>query len=125
MQREALPSAAVHALIERERAARGIVPREIGDDEIAQRLIYALVNEGARLLEEGIALRASDIDVVYLTGYGFPAFLGGPMWHAGAQGLPQVVAGMRRFARNPLDDAAFWQPAPLLARLAAEGKTFN
>jgi 3-hydroxyacyl-CoA dehydrogenase len=89
------------------------------------RLIYALVNEGARILEEGIALRASDIDMVYLTGYGFPLFRGGPMNYADTVGLYNVVQAMKRFAQNPRDDTAFWQPAPLLAKLAAEGKTFN
>ena len=84
-----------------------------------------LVNEGARSLEEGIASKASDIDMVYLTGYGFPLHRGGPMCYADTQGLFNVVEDMKRFARNPHDDAAFWQPAPLLARLVAEGKTFN
>ena len=124
-RREALPSAVVAALLERHRAALGIVPRAIGDEEIVQRLVYALVNEGARILEEGIAARASDIDVVYLAGYGFPAHRGGPMHYADTQGLSEVVAALRRFGRNPLDDAGFWTPAPLLARLAAEGGTFS
>jgi 3-hydroxyacyl-CoA dehydrogenase len=77
------------------------------------------------LLEEGIASRASDIDMVYLTGYGFPIHRGGPMFYADQFGLGNVLRAMRRFAANPLDDATFWQPAPLLARLAADGKTFN
>jgi 3-hydroxyacyl-CoA dehydrogenase len=87
--------------------------------------VYALVNEGARLLEEGIAQRASDIDIVYLTGYGFPRQRGGPMWYADTVGLFNVAQAMQRFARNPHDDAGFWQPAPLLARLVAESRTFN
>ena len=124
-RREALPSEVVTALLERHRAALGIVPRAVGDEEIVQRLVYALVNEGARIVQEGIAARASDIDVVYLAGYGFPAHRGGPMHYADTQGLPQVVAAMQRFSRNPLDDAGFWTPAPLLARLAAEGGTFS
>ena len=86
---------------------------------------YALVNEGAHILEEGIAQRASDIDMVYLTGYGFPLYRGGPMLYADQVGLFNVVQAMKRFQRNPRDDAKFWEPAPLLARLAAEGKTFN
>jgi 3-hydroxyacyl-CoA dehydrogenase len=90
-----------------------------------QRLVFALVNEAAHILEEGIAQRASDIDMVYVTGYGFPLWRGGPMHYADSMGLFNVVQAMQRFARNPQDDAAFWQPAPLLARLAAEGKTFN
>ena len=85
--------------------------------------MYALVNEGARLLEEGIALRASDIDMVYLTGYGFPLFRGGPMFYADTVGLPVVLAAVERFAAGRHGDA--WQPAPLLVRLAAEGKRFN
>jgi len=124
-KRDAIPSKLVVEMIEKERAAKGITPRKIGDEEIVHRLVYALVNEGAKIVEEGIALRASDIDMVYLTGYGFPAFRGGPMCYADQQGLFNVVASMKRFAQNPLDDASFWQPAPLLAKLAAEGKTFS
>ncbi len=124
-KRDAIPSALVVAMIEKERADKGITPRQIGDEEIVHRLVYALVNEGAKIVEEGIALRASDIDMVYLTGYGFPAYRGGPMCYADTQGLFNVVSAMKRFAKNPLDDASFWEPAPLLARLAAEGKTFT
>ncbi|MBX3618430.1 MAG: enoyl-CoA hydratase/isomerase family protein [Rhizobacter sp.] len=124
-KRDAIPSQAVVDMIEKVRAEKGITPRKISDEEIVQRLVYALVNEGAKIVEEGIALRASDIDMVYLTGYGFPAYRGGPMCYADTQGLFNVVASMKRFAQNPLDDASFWQPAPLLARLAAEGKTFS
>ena len=76
-------------------------------------------------MEEGIAQRASDVDMVYLTGYGFPLWRGGPMCYADTQGLFNVVQAMQRFARNPHDDASFWTPAPLLARLAAEGKSFS
>ena len=83
------------------------------------------MNEGARILEEGIALRASDIDVVYLTGYGFPPFRGGPMFAADTAGLYNVVRAMKRFAANPHGDPAFWTPAPLLQKLADEGGTFN
>ncbi len=124
-KRDAIASKAVVEMIEKERARKGITPRKIGDEEIVQRLIYALVNEGAKIVEEGIASRASDIDMVYLTGYGFPAYRGGPMCYADTQGLFNVVSAMKRFAQNPLDDATFWQPAPLLAKLAAEGKTFS
>ena len=92
---------------------------------IVQRLVFALVNEAAQLLEEGIAARASDVDMVYITGYGFPLWRGGPMLYADSLGLFNVVQAMKRFALNPMDDAAFWQPAPLLARLAAEGKSFT
>ena len=124
-KRDAIPSALVDDMIAKHRLALGIAPRKIGDDEIVHRLVYALVNEGAKIVEEGIASRASDIDMVYLTGYGFPLHRGGPMCYADTVGLYNVVATMKRFAANPLDDAAFWEPAPLLARLAAEGKSFS
>jgi 3-hydroxyacyl-CoA dehydrogenase len=104
---------------------KGVKPRRIEDDEIVGRCVYALVNEGARILEEGIAARASDIDLVYLTGYGFPVHRGGPMLYADMVGLYNVVRAMRGYAERDAIDRAFWQPAPLLARLAAEGKTFN
>ena len=124
-KRDAIPSAEVVQMIEAHRAALGITPRKISDEEIVQRLVYSLVNEAAHILEEGIASKASDIDMVYLMGYGFPLHRGGPMNYADQVGLFNVVQSMGRFAQNPRDDAAFWQPAPLLARLAAEGKTFN
>jgi 3-hydroxyacyl-CoA dehydrogenase len=124
-KRDAIPSPVVVEMIEKHRASLGITPRKISDDEIVHRLVYALVNEGAKIVEEGIAQRASDIDMVYLTGYGFPLWRGGPMNYADTQGLFNVVQAMKRFATNPHDDVAFWKPAPLLARLAAEGKTFS
>jgi 3-hydroxyacyl-CoA dehydrogenase len=124
-KRDAIPSQLVIDMVEKHRKEKGIEPRKISDEEIVQRLVYALVNEGAHILEEGIASKASDIDMVYLTGYGFPIYRGGPMHYVDQVGLFNVVQSMNRFAQNPLDDAAFWQPAPLLARLAAEGKTFN
>ena len=124
-KRDAIPSALVDDMIAKHRLALGIAPRKIGDDEIVHRLVYALVNEGAKIVEEGIALRASDIDMIYLTGYGFPLHRGGPMCYADTVGLYNVVQAMNRFARNPLDDQKFWEPAPLLARLAAQGKTFS
>ncbi|MBK1612036.1 3-hydroxyacyl-CoA dehydrogenase [Rubrivivax gelatinosus] len=124
-RRDAIASPLVEEMVARHRAELGIAPRAIADDEIVHRLVYALVNEGARLLEEGIAGKASDIDMVYLTGYGFPLWRGGPMCYADGQGLFNVVQAMKAFARNPLDDAGFWTPAPLLARLAAEGRRFT
>ncbi|MFI5445828.1 3-hydroxyacyl-CoA dehydrogenase NAD-binding domain-containing protein [Polaromonas sp. UC242_47] len=124
-KRDAIPNAEVVKMIEDHRAALGITPRKISDEEIVQRLVYSLVNEAAHILEEGIASKASDIDMVYLMGYGFPIYRGGPMLYADQVGLFNVVQSMQRFAKNPLDDAKFWQPAPLLAKLAAEGKTFN
>jgi 3-hydroxyacyl-CoA dehydrogenase len=122
--RDAQPSAQVLAMIDAHRASLGIQPRQIGDEEIVQRLVFALVNEAARILDEGIASKASDIDIIYLYGYGFPAYRGGPMHYANELGLVNVVQAIQRFAKNPLDDAGFWTPAPLLARLAFEGKTF-
>ncbi|MBL8382747.1 MAG: enoyl-CoA hydratase/isomerase family protein [Burkholderiales bacterium] len=119
------PSPAVEEILAAHRKAIGVAPRQIGDEEIVERLMYALVNEGALLLEEGIALRAVDIDMIYMTGYGMPPYLGGPMFWADRKGLANVVASMNRFAQNPNADPAFWKPAPLLAKLAAEGKTFN
>jgi 3-hydroxyacyl-CoA dehydrogenase len=124
-KRDAIPSAVVVKMIEDHRAALGITPRKISDEEIVHRLVYSLVNEAAKILEEGIASKASDIDMVYLTGYGFPLHRGGPMCYADQQGLFNVVQTMKKFAANPLDDASFWQPAPLLARLAADGKSFT
>ena len=124
-KRDAIPSPVVVEMIEKHRASLGIKPRRISDDEIVQRLVYALVNEAAHILEEGIASKASDIDMIYLTGYGFPLWRGGPMCYADTVGLFNVVQAMKRFALNPNDDAAFWQPAPLLAKLAAEGKSFS
>ena len=119
------PSQVVADLIAAHRAELGITPRPVGDGEIVDRLVYALVNEGARILEEGIASRASDIDVVYLTGYGFPAVRGGPMFHADLIGLNAVRQRILDFARNPHGDPAFWTPAPLLDRLADAGGKFT
>jgi 3-hydroxyacyl-CoA dehydrogenase len=124
-KRDATPSAEVAAAIDAVRSAMGITPRKIGAQEIVQRLVFALVNEAAHILEEGIAMRAGDIDIVYLYGYGFPAFRGGPMRYADELGLFSVAQAMQRFASNRHADPAFWQPAPLLSRLAASGKTFN
>ena len=124
-KRDAIPSQLVTDMIEKHRASLGMTPRKIGDDEIVHRLVYALVNEGAKIVDEGIAMRASDIDMVYLTGYGFPLHRGGPMNYADQVGLFNVVGTIKRFAANPLDDASFWVPAPLLAKLAAEGRSFS
>ncbi|MGZ5031949.1 MAG: 3-hydroxyacyl-CoA dehydrogenase NAD-binding domain-containing protein [Usitatibacter sp.] len=124
-RRDAIPDPAVDEMIAAYRKEKGITPRKIGNDEIVERCVLALVNEGARILEEGIASRASDIDMVYLTGYGFPLHRGGPMLYADMMGLYNVVRSMERFAADPHGDPAFWKPAPLLAKLAAEGKTFT
>ncbi len=122
-KRDPIPDAVTEQLIAEYRAANSITPRKISDAEVIERCIYALVNEGARILEEGIAARASDIDIAYLNGYGFPLHRGGPMLYADLAGLPNVVRALRRFAAEPGADAS-WQPAPLLLRLADEGKTF-
>jgi 3-hydroxyacyl-CoA dehydrogenase len=124
-RRDALPDPEVDALITAYRQEIGISPRAISDAEIVERCIYALVNEGARILHEGYAQRASDIDMVYLAGYGFPAWRGGPMFYADTVGLYMVARRMRQFAAQPGADADFWQPAPLLAERASQGKSFN
>ncbi len=124
-KRDAIPSPLVEQMIAAHRQELGISPRRIGDEEIVQRLVFALVNEAAHILEEGIANKASDIDMVYLTGYGFALHRGGPLCYADSLGLYNVAAAMQRFAANPHDDGEFWRPAPLLARLVAEGKTFT
>ncbi len=119
--RAPLPDPEIDALIASHRAALGIAPRAIGDEEIVERCLFALVNEGAHLLGEGIAQRASDIDVVYLTGYAFPATRGGPMFFAQNFGLARVLEVMRGFAANPHADAQFWTPAPALVAAAKAG----
>ncbi len=117
------PDPVVEELIAAYRRELGIAPRAVGDEEIVERCMLALANEGARILEEGIAARASDIDIVYLTGYGFPLYRGGPMFNADTIGLPRVVEIMARYARGYHGEC--WTPAPLLARLAADGKRFT
>ncbi|WP_322058414.1 3-hydroxyacyl-CoA dehydrogenase NAD-binding domain-containing protein [Paraburkholderia sp. J63] len=124
-QRKPLRDPEVDALIRDYRSQSGFVARRIEDSEVVERCIFALINEGARILDEGIALRASDIDVVYLSGYGFPRWRGGPMQVADEFGLHRVVRRMRDFAADAQDDAAFWTPAPLLDRLSAAGGQFN
>ncbi|EHK66367.1 3-hydroxyacyl-CoA dehydrogenase NAD-binding domain-containing protein [Achromobacter arsenitoxydans] len=119
--RTPLEDADVLALIERCAREDGVERRAVTDEEIVQRTMYALVNEGARILEEGIARRASDIDVIYVNGYGFPAHRGGPLFYADQQGLPEVLTTIRRFHA---EHGELWRPAPLLERLVAEGKRF-
>ncbi|WP_395408090.1 3-hydroxyacyl-CoA dehydrogenase NAD-binding domain-containing protein [Pseudoduganella sp. UC29_106] len=121
--RKAYPSTVVNDMIVKHSADIGVQRRKISDMEIVERLVFALVNEGALILEEGIALRASDIDMVYLTGYGFPLHRGGPMFYADTVGLPNVLAAIEGFAKGRHGEA--WQPAPLLLKLAGEGKGFN
>jgi 3-hydroxyacyl-CoA dehydrogenase len=121
--RKPIPDPEVEQIIQKYRDEIGIKPRAISDDEIVERCIYALVNEGAHILEEGIALRASDIDMVYLTGYGFPPFRGGPMFYADTVGLKSVLSAIERFQKGY--QGSQWKPAPLLVRLAKEGRRFN
>jgi 3-hydroxyacyl-CoA dehydrogenase len=121
--RTAYPSETVNKIVLEESAKLGLVRRQISDEEIVQRALYSMINEAARILEEGIALRASDIDVVYLTGYAFPDFRGGPLFYADTVGLPNILRSMREFAQGYQPDV--WQPAPLLSKLAAEGGTFS
>lgn len=119
--RRAAPDAEVEALIEETAASAGIERRAITPEEIVERTIYALVNEGAMILEEGIALRAVDIDIIYINGYGFPAWRGGPMWYADAVGLAKVYERISEFHAR---FGELWTPAPLLKQLAEAGKTF-
>jgi len=113
----------VENLLQDYRKEIGIKPRSISDDEIVERCIYALANEGAQILDEGIALRASDIDMVYLAGYGFPPYRGGPMFHADTVGLEKVLSSIQGFQRGY--QGAQWQPAPLLVKLAKASRRFN
>jgi len=121
--RKAYPSAVVNDMIVRHSGELGITRRKISDAEIVERLIYALVNEGALILEEGIASKASDIDMVYLNGYGFPKFRGGPMLYADQVGLFNVAQAMRRYAKGYQGHA--WRIARSLEQLASDGKGFN
>jgi 3-hydroxyacyl-CoA dehydrogenase len=120
--RTRLPDPQVVELIEKVSTEKGIARRALPDTEILERLLHPLINEGARVLEEGIALRAGDIDVVYVNGYGFPAYRGGPMYWAEQVGLDKIVATMRRLAPT---HGRRWQPASLLVRLAESGRGWN
>jgi len=121
--RKPIPDPEVEKIISDYRKEKNIQTRQISDEEIVERLIYALVNEAAYILEEGIALRASDIDMVYLTGYGFPPYRGGPMFYADTVGLDKVLASIEKFQKGY--QGAVWKPAPLLVKLAKEGRRFN
>ena len=125
--RTPIPNQQVNDMIVAESKRLGIERRKISDEEIVQRLVFALVNEGAQILDEGIAQRASDVDMVYLTGYGFPLYRGGPMCYAETVGLQKVVMKMEQFGKGPnaARQGKSWVPAPLLAKLAAEGKNFS
>lgn len=116
------PDPEVLAIVDKERAKKGITPRSFTAEDIMRRYMAAMVNEGAKVVEEGIALRPLDVDVTFLSGYGFPRFRGGPMKWADMTGLDKVLADIQEFAK---EDALFWKPAPLLQKLVAEGKNFD
>ena len=120
--RNRIPDPEVDELIAQVAAEQGIKRRTITEEEIIERTQYALINEGAKILEEGIALRAVDIDIIYINGYGYPAWRGGPMWYAGTVGLKKVYERVSQFHE---EHGELWEPAPLLKRLAEEGKTFD
>jgi len=120
--RKPIPDPEVIALIEKTTADAGITRRTFTSEEIIERTIYALINEGARVLEEGVAIRPADIDTVYVSGYGFPAYRGGPMFYADRVGLAKIHDRLAAFHR---EHGQRWAPAPLLARLAREGSSFR
>jgi 3-hydroxyacyl-CoA dehydrogenase len=120
--RNRIPDTLVEEIVAEEAARRGITRRVVGDEEIIARITTALANEGARALDEGYALRAGDIDVIYCNGFGFPRHRGGPMFYADTIGLPTVLARVKEY-REQFGD--YWTPAPLLQRLVAEGRTFH
>ena len=120
--RTGTPNPDVAPIIDEERRKAGVTPRAFTREELERRYIAAMVNEGAKVVDEGIALRPLDIDVTLVNGYGFPRSKGGPMWHADQVGLARILADIREFARA---DALFWQPSALLERLVAEGRNFE
>jgi 3-hydroxyacyl-CoA dehydrogenase len=120
-KRQAIQDAEVATLVRKWAAEAGVPQRNISAEEMVERCVYALVNEGARILEEGYALRAVDIDIIYINGYGFPAYRGGPMWYADTVGLKKVYDRVVEFEKQ---HGEVWQPAPLLKHLAEQGKTF-
>jgi 3-hydroxyacyl-CoA dehydrogenase len=119
--RKQTPDPEVIALIRKTSADAGIPQRSFTEDEIVERTLYGLINEGARILEDGTALRAVDIDVIYLNGYGFPAYRGGPMFYADTVGLKKIYDKICEFREQ---HGVRWEPAPLLKKLAEQGKTF-
>jgi 3-hydroxyacyl-CoA dehydrogenase len=119
--RARIPDPLVEQIAQQEAAKRGVPRRPIGDDEIIARIMTALANEGARILEEGFARRAGDIDVIYCYGFGFPRHRGGPMFYAETVGLPTVLARVREY-RVRFGD--YWKPAPLLEQLVSSGRSW-
>jgi 3-hydroxyacyl-CoA dehydrogenase len=120
--RTPIPDPLIDELAAKEAAKRGVVRRTIGDDEIIARITTGLINEGARILEEGFAIRAGDIDVIYVYGFGFPRYRGGPMFYADTLGLPTVLDRVKEYRRTFGD---YWRPAALLEKLVAEGRNFH
>jgi 3-hydroxyacyl-CoA dehydrogenase len=120
--RNRIPDPLVEEIAAEEAAKRGITRRAITDEEIIARIMTALANEGAQVLDEGFAIRASDIDVIYCHGFGYPRHRGGPMFYADTIGLPTVLSRVRQY-REQMGD--HWKPAPLLERLVAEGRGFH
>ena len=121
--RKPIPDPEVTAIIERTATDAGIPRGPKSEQEMFERCVYALINEGAKALEQGIASRDADIDVIYLTGYGFPAYRGGPMFYADTVGLDRVLSSIQDFQKGY--QGAQWKPAPLLVKLAKEGRKFN
>jgi len=119
--RKAIPDPEVDALIRKTATEAGIHQRTISTEEILERCLYSMINEGSRILEEGYALRAADIDTIYLAGYGFPGYRGGPMWYADQVGLKKIFDRILTFQR---EHGELWEPSPLLKRLAESGETF-
>jgi len=120
-KRNRIPDPEIETLIKETASEAGIEQRDISKEEIIERTQYALINEGAKILEEGIALRSVDIDIIYLNGYGYPAWRGGPMFYADTVGLKKVYERILEFQEK---HGELWEPAPLLKKLAEEGKTF-
>ncbi|MBE01708.1 MAG: 3-hydroxyacyl-CoA dehydrogenase, partial [Euryarchaeota archaeon] len=121
--RKPIPDPEVDKLIEEFRKEQGITPREISDQEILERCMYVMINEGAKILEEGIADRSLDIDIVWIYGYGFPAYRGGPMFWADQLGLDTILKAVKTYQDTVGGEQ--WKPAALLEKLVAEGKKFG
>lgn len=120
--RTGTPDPDVEAIVAVERARAGIAPRAFSDEEIMRRYLAAMINEGANVVHERIALRPLDVDVTFVHGYGFPRYRGGPMKYADMTGLPRILDDIRAFAR---EDPLFWRPSPLLVELVERGADFD
>jgi 3-hydroxyacyl-CoA dehydrogenase len=120
--RSGTPDPDVEAIVAAERARAGVAPRDFSDEEIMRRYMAAMINEGANVVHERIALRPLDVDVTFVHGYGFPRYRGGPMKYADMAGLPRILADIRTFAQ---EDPLFWRPSPLLVDLVERGVGFD